>query len=165
MEGIRTIGMSMCITLVVTSIFSMLIPDSKLDKVLKFAISLFFLTSIISPFFTSKIDFGVDFNNMVMEQTNTKMDKAVEEQFFSLAQKNIASTLERYLKNEEISVRKIEVFVNKTADNNISISKLMVYIDASQENKVSKIESLVKREVGVTPSIVKLNSNQGKDSY
>lgn len=163
MDGIRTIGMSICITLIVTSIFSTLIPETKLDKVLKFAISLFFLTSIISPFFTEKISFNVDFEDIVLEQNALQMEQAVEQQFFSLAQKNIASTVERYLKNEEISVRKVEVFVNKTSDNNISISKLMVYIDENQENQMNKITSLVQREVGVTPNIIKLTNQSGKE--
>ena len=164
MEAIKTIGMSICITLVVTSIFSMLVPDTKLDKVIKFAISLFFLTSLISPFFTSDIKFRIDVDNLMPEKTVTSLDEATQTQFLSLATKNIESAVLRILKNDGINVQKVEVLVNKTEDSNISITKLMVYIDNDTLNLSRRIEDLVKKEVGITPSIVTLNNIKTKEN-
>jgi len=154
METIKAIGMSICVTLVVTSIFSMLMPDTKLDKVIKFSISLFFLTSLISPFITSDIKINVDIDDIVLESKSTNLSQASQTQFFSLAEKNIQSALIRYLQNEDINVRKIEVCINKIDNNNISISKLMVYINREQEETATRIKALVKREVGVTPDVI-----------
>ncbi len=160
MEAIKTIGMSICITLVVTSIFSMLVPDTKLDKVLKFSISLFFLTSLISPFFSSNINFKIDVDDLIPEQTQTRLEEATQNQFLTLAKKNIENSLVRILKNDNIKVEKVEVLVNKTKDSNISITKLMVYIDNETLNSTRMIENIVKKEVGITPSVITLRKKQ-----
>lgn len=160
LDGIRTIGMSICITLVVTSLFSMLIPNTKLEKVLKFAISLFFLTGLISPFFSSDLNFHIDMEDLA-PQTNSQsqLKTSAESQFASLAAKNLESSIDRMLKTEGIKTEKIKVLINKNDDDNISINKLMVYIDNENINKATRIESIIKKEVGIVPSIININDN------
>lgn len=154
METIKAIGFSICITIVVTSIFSMLLPNTKLDKVIKFAISLFFLTGIISPFFSSDLKFHVDIEDVISNQNTTKLDQTFETQFISAAQTNLESSIQRMLKKDGINVIKVEVLINKMNEDNISISKLMVYIDKDTNNSSKKIEEIVKKEVGITPTII-----------
>lgn len=154
MEGIRLIGISICITTVVTSLFSMLTPDSKLDKVLKFAISLFFLTSIISPFVNNKLDFHIDISDVTQNNNTMKLSQSVEKQFLSISKKNIENTLERILAKQSISVKKIEVLININEDNSISINKLMVYIDKKDEKSKYAIQKIVKEETGYAPDVI-----------
>lgn len=154
METIKAIGFSICITIVVTSIFSMLLPNTKLDKVIKFAISLFFLTGIISPFFSSDLKFHVDIEDVISNQNITKLDQTFETQFISAAQTNLESSIQRMLKKDGANVIKVEILINKMGEDNISISKLMVYIDKDSNNSSKKIEEIVKKEVGITPTII-----------
>ncbi|MEG0693225.1 MAG: stage III sporulation protein AF [Oscillospiraceae bacterium] len=154
MEGIRLIGISICITMVVTSIFSMLTPDSKLDKVLKFSISLFFLTSLISPFVNNKLDFRIDISDITQTNQTRELSQSVENQFLSIAMSNIEHTVENLLKRENISPKKVEVLININEDNSISINKLMVYIDKSDEKKKQAVEKIVKDGAGFAPQVV-----------
>ncbi len=153
MEGIRLIGISICVTTVVTSIFSMLTPDSKLDKVLKFAISLFFLTSIISPFVNNKLDFHIDISDITQAPQTRELTQRVENQFISIAKSNIENTVENLLLRENISPKKIEVLININEDNSISINKLMVYINKSDEKRKQAIEKIVKEGAGYSPQV------------
>lgn len=154
MEGIRFIGLSICITTVVTSIFSMLAPDSKLDKVLKFAISLFFLTSIISPFVNNKLDFRIELSDITQRVQTRELSQNVQSQFLSIAKGNLENTIENTLLRENISPKKVEVLINISEDNSISINKLMVYIEKNDEQKKQTIEKLVKDSVGYAPQII-----------
>lgn len=52
MEQIKQWAVNICITLVVTGVFSMLIPHGSMEKVMKFATSVFFLCCLLLPFFT-----------------------------------------------------------------------------------------------------------------
>lgn len=153
MEAIRNIGISICISMVVTSIFSMLVPDTKMDKVLKFAISLFFLTSIISPFMTNKINFTMDFSEVSKVQARSNLIDTSNKQFSELAAVNLERSLTKILSSEGVVVQKIVVTINKSETGDISISKLMVYLDETNENRRGDIENIVKREVGITPTI------------
>lgn len=153
MEAIRNIGISICISMVVTSIFSMLVPDTKMDKVLKFAISLFFLTSIISPFMTNKINFTMDFSEVSKVQSRSNLIDTSNKQFSELAAVNLERSLTKILSSEGVVVQKIVVTINKSETGDISISKLMVYLDETNENRRGDIENIVKREVGITPTI------------
>ena len=51
MNTLRTIGYAICVTLVVTSIFLMLLPSGHMTKIVKFAVHLFLLIAI-HTFFT-----------------------------------------------------------------------------------------------------------------
>lgn len=156
MEAIRTIGISLCITVVATTLFSMLLPDGKMDKVVKFAISLFFLTGIISPFFSSELNFRIEVADIIPEQNRTQLVDTMDEQMISLAKVNLENSLERMLTLDGYSVRKIQVEINKSQTNNISISKLMVYIEEETAKSSLQIEKTIQKEVGITPSIVVL---------
>ncbi|MFZ2538293.1 MAG: stage III sporulation protein AF [Oscillospiraceae bacterium] len=153
MEGIRLIGISICITTVVTSIFSMLTPNTKLDKVLKFAISLFFLTSIVSPFVNNKLDFRIDISDITQTPQTRELSQSIENQFVSIAKSNIENTVGNLLLRENISSKKIEVLININEDNSISINKLMVYINKSDEKRKQDIEKIVKEGAGFAPQV------------
>lgn len=154
MEGIRLIGYTICITIVVTAIFSMLVPNTKLDKVLKFAISLFFLTSIVSPFVNNKLDFTIDMSDTINTSKTEDLSESIQNQFLSVSKKNIESSLVKILAKKNISVKKIDVLININDDNSISINRLMVYIDKGNEKFKSNIEKILKEEAGYVPQVV-----------
>ena len=154
MEGIRLIGVSICITMVVTSIFSMLTPDSKLDKMLKFSISLFFLTSLISPFVNNKLDFHIDISDITQTQQDKQLSQGVASQFITIAIENLEHSVENLLIRKKINPKKVEVLINISEDDSISISKLMVYIEQSDELRIQEIEKIVAEEVGFAPQVV-----------
>lgn len=162
MEAIRNIGISICISMVVTSIFSMLVPDTKMDKVLKFAISLFFLTSIISPFMTNKITFTMDFSEVAKVEAHSNLIDTSNKQFSELAATNLERSITKILISEGIAVQKIVVTINKSGTADISISKLIIYLDGTNDDRLGDIENIVKREVGITPTIIISKTKEDK---
>lgn len=154
MESLQLIGISICITTIVTSIFSMLTPDNKMDKVLKFAISLFFLTGIISPFANNKLNFRIDIEDIIDVPTSQEMSFSMESQFLTMAERNLEAEAEKILAKNEIFPKKIEVFININDDNSISINKMVVYIKQDLSETGEKIKSLIKEEMGIAAELV-----------
>lgn len=152
MEAIKTIGASICLTIVATSIFSMLMPNTKLDKILKFAISLFFLASLVSPFANASFDFHIDLDAIAPQQTTNQVKTAMDNSFSELAAMNLEAGISRMLKQNGIAVKKTQVIINKSELDNITISKLIVHVDenATADSMTPKIQELIKREVGKT---------------
>ena len=50
MSEIKQWAVNICITLAATAVFSMLVPNGSMEKVLKFTISLFFVCCLLTPF-------------------------------------------------------------------------------------------------------------------
>lgn len=158
MDTIKAISFSICITIVVTSIFSMLMPHSKLDKVIGFAISLFFLTGIVSPFFSSKISFNISLDDIIPKKSTEYMQTSIQSGMNVLTQKSLENTVERLLEKEKIDVAEVQISINKISYDHISISKVMVYINKSNQidivSDTEKITSIVKQQIGVLPEII-----------
>lgn len=153
MEGIKLIGISICITAVVTSIFSMLVPNGKIDKTLNFAISIFFLTSLVSPFFNSKLNFHVDLTASDQEYAAKNIESEMNKQFLSIAERQLESSLEKSLKEKNIFADKIDLSININADNSISINKVNVWLEKESEN-IMEIYELIEEATGIAPQIL-----------
>lgn len=160
MEGIRTIGMSVCAVTVITSLFSMIAPTKKLDNVLRFSISLFFLTGLISPFINQSISFdGIGFYLQAEEsqsQENGGMSADLADGVLKISQARLEGELEKVLVKENFSNPdvKITLAVNHIgSEKSISIKQLMVLIDKQDEEKAGLVASLFKGQVDISPEV------------
>ena len=155
MESIRLIGTSICFTAVVASIFSMLVPDSRLDKVLKFAISLFFLTGLVSPFLSGGLDFHVDLAPAQSTASAERMEEAVQAQFAALAQRRVESAVAEVLRQEGLPVRKVETAIHIDESDGISITNVKVSPgELITPAQAEQIKAVVKRETGIFPEVL-----------
>lgn len=153
MDTIRTLGMSLCLTVVITALFSMLIPDTKLDKVLKFAISLFFLTSLVSPFLSGNLDFHIAVDASADPPSNTQLEESMAEQFSGLAAQRISAAVEGVLETAGIFAQNVRVETTISEDGSISISELTVTISPADVDWKMEIIDILRRETGITPVI------------
>ncbi|MEG2429344.1 MAG: stage III sporulation protein AF [Oscillospiraceae bacterium] len=148
MEVIKNIGINICITLVITAIFTMLVPNNKLDKILKFSISLFFLASLISPFFNSKLDFHINIDDIITSSPQKNISQKADEQFYQIATKNLEMSIEKLLNQKGIPIKKIKIFINNSDNNSIFINKVIVTLDKANEKYISQIKEIIEKEVG-----------------
>lgn len=153
MDAIRSIGISICITAVLTALFMMLSPDSKLERTLKFAISLFFLAGLVSPFLDGEIKLDLKLDTMTRQTADTRIARAAAEQFSTLAQTRLEATLESLLRAEGIEVKKVRLQTTITPEGGISISRLEVYLSAGGMGQQKAAESLLLRETGILPEV------------
>ena len=154
MDTVRMIAMSICVTAVVTAMFSMLVPNTKFDKALKFAISLFFLTGLVSPFLSNRLDFHVDLGETEAPAVEQRMAAAAEESFLRLAEGKVAAGIENALAMEGIQTKKVTVSINIGEDGGISINKLTILLRQDAASKVELAGEIAERTAGVPPEVV-----------
>lgn len=154
MDTIRTIAMSLCVTAVITAIFSMLVPNAKFDKALKFAISLFFLTGLISPFLSNRLDFQMELGGTEVPAVEEKMTAATEESFLRIAEQKVAAGVEHALLAEGIPPKKVTVSINIGEDGRISINKLTILLRSDTAGKAASAGEIAERTAGVPPEVV-----------
>lgn len=151
MEGIKYIAISICVTAVATAIFTMLIPNGRLEKTLRFAISLFFLASLISPFFNKQLDFRITMAESDYQYYEKNISAEINRQFLSLAQANVQAAIEKALENENISTQGIYVSMNIYEDESISISEIDIVTE--EKDKAGRIIDIVYNATGIKPTV------------
>ena len=154
MDMIRQWALSICVTVVAATIFSMLIPNGSMEKVVRFAVSLFFLVSLLSPFIGGRIDWNIDFNTEAMEQQDTvPLQESIDRQMTTIVENRLEASVTQLLAGIDVEPEKIEIQVNVGEDNSICISRLVLRLGQKDQNKGREASDLLKKEVGVTPEI------------
>lgn len=154
METIKLIGTSICVTMIVTAIFFMLVPDKKPEKMLRFSISLFFLTGLISPFVGKSLNFHIDPLLESYEQQEQPLESQISESFATLAAARLERQLEDTLKSEGIIPLKITVSVHIDDSNGISIEQPKIITEEKAYQEREKIGQLTKALLGYEPLII-----------
>ncbi len=148
MDGIKEIGFSVSIILIVTGIFSMLVPTDRMEKTMKLTLSVFFLISLVTPFVNADFSFDVSDSYKEYAYEDTALSAGFNEKTKNLTEQYIASQLKNLLKDEGYYVNKITVSVNITAQNSIDISEVVITLPETYIQKEDKIKAVIKENLG-----------------
>lgn len=159
MDGIRTVATSICFTLICTGVFSILVPGKGMERVLKFAIGLFFLSSLVLPFTQNHLDFSFSMSRSDREPETQNLEQSFQRNFIELAKRNLELEIDRILNENQIESEKTEITVNINADNSIDITKIVIQIPEDIRSETGKITGLIEKEVGILPEIVVRNQS------
>lgn len=161
MEGIRMIGMSICVTAAAVAIFSMLIPDAKLEQVVKFAVSLFFLASLAAPFASwegGKLEFSLG-SLPVSSWRQADLETAVQQQFTGLAERRLSALMEDALVREGIRPEKVQASIHIAGDGSVSIKQIRIQLSPGDGTGALLIREILEREAGVSPGQIVLEES------
>jgi len=127
MNSIKSFAISFCVVCVVVGALTLIFPNKKSEKSLKFAVSIAFLFFIISStFLFGKIDFSDKFD-------------FTENQFENISVENVKLIFETALKSGNINYSDIEIITDKNDSGSIIISKIIVYSNDDTEKIKSAI--------------------------
>lgn len=151
MSSLQNWALSVCVTMVGVGIFSLLVPNSNLKKVVSFTISLFFLSSLLSPLIISMPE--LDFSAISSEITqNTELEETTRQQVLEQTKDTIAKELGQiFLQNGyKIEALAIDISNEDSENGNIKVKLTLPKEQASQEGN---IRAVVRSSVGVNPEI------------
>ncbi len=149
MSVIKQIALSICVTMVIVSIVSVLAPIGKLQGIFKYFISLFFITAVLMPFTEIKNIELFDFDYTQSENETQNYTQSLNEQTLALTKKLLKDKIHSFLNSNDITAQNIEFDIHTDDDNNIYISNLILTLDKKFKSKESEISSVTQREVGV----------------
>lgn len=151
MNTLRTIGYAICVTLVVTSIFLMLLPSSHMTKIVKFAVHLFLLIAILTPFIGQSIDFSSEVEAFSREQNEAakNLNELADEQLLRSFHKSLKTQAEAVFKKYKIVPEKIEFRMNVRSDRSIDINKLEILLKGTDKDRCNKAVAEINGMFGV----------------
>ncbi|MCL2089600.1 MAG: stage III sporulation protein AF [Oscillospiraceae bacterium] len=157
MDIIREWAFVICITALGASLFSMLAPNSNMEKVMRFTISLFFLSGIISPIASGSVKF--DYKSAIeykqIESYKEELAEGVREQYRRMAEGEIVRLIAAAIPPEQAGIKKIEAIVNIDEDNSISINNITVTIAMDSRYGELDIKQILKRETGLEVEVIR----------
>lgn len=142
MDTIRQIATSICITMVATGIFSMLVPNRSMQKTLKFTISLFFLCCVVIPFVDAEIEWeSLAAGASTDEQVSVSYEEQVNKQLLEMTKSNLSENIRQELERSGIEAENVVVSAHIDEMNSISINEINLVLrsgDAAQAEKIVK---------------------------
>lgn len=154
MGGIKSIVTMVCLTLIITGIFSILVPKSSMERVMKFAISLFFLAGVVIPIAKGEFKFSFDTQQIKATEYQTKIKENTKDTITILSEKKLESKIKSLLQENNINCTKVDINIHINKNDSIDISKFIVTLSKDSNLDLMTVERLIVKEVGVKPKII-----------
>lgn len=151
MNSLQNWALSVCVTMVGVGIFSLLVPNSNLKKVVSFTISLFFLSSLLSPLILSMPE--LDFSAISSEITqNTELEETTRQQVLEQTKNTIAKELGQIFFQNGYKIESLAIDISNEDSENGNI-KVKLTLPKEQASQEGNIRAVVRSSVGVNPEI------------
>ena len=166
MDSIRSAAVSLCIALVATGIFSMLLPNGGWNRFAKFGVQLFLLLSLVSPFFSGDINWTMETGELLEEagSARTEMSALAEEQLLENFSENLEQSAREILENAGFSPLEIEARVHIADEQRIDISELNITLPEEEKSRGDQASQLIAEAFGTEPQLTFSGQTGGKNS-
>lgn len=154
METIRSIGASVCITMIVTGIFSILIPGKAMEKTVQMAVGLFFLASIVLPIANGDWKGFMSVQSTREEVSLPDLEQTVEQNMIELTQEQLCEQAKALLGAEGITAKQVSVTVHIDGDNSITITEILIVLPKEEVLNFPLAGQVIKDGFQIEPKIM-----------
>lgn len=142
MDFIKSWTVSVCLTLIISAVFSVISPKGSMGRFYKVIIAVFIFVSLLYPF----SDF--DFNEF---KSDFDFQSELESTQESLAEDQVESIVKNVLAANDVEVAEVECVVIQSSDE-ISVENIIVRIP--EQYDVSKVENIILEETGIAADVI-----------
>lgn len=148
----REIGYAICATLVVTAVFSMLLPRPDHNKTVQFAVQLFLLLSVVLAVTRQNFDFSFALSEYQAKQQEISgsLSSLAQQQVLKSLETQLCQQADQILKNNGISAREIVFSIHIREDNRIDITSLTLVLGAEDWNHCDDAVAEINRTFALT---------------
>lgn len=152
MDSIKQWAMTICFAALAAGLANIIAPKGNLEKVYKFAVSLFFLCCVLVPLFSLK-GISLNMNLQSVTQQNNNLQKTVDEQKLSETQSSVSALITEACKKKGVTPLSVTTKAAIDKSGNIAISSAVVKLKKENMVKKTEIVSAVKDELGIDITI------------
>lgn len=149
MDSLKQWVMTVCFAALAAGLANIIAPKGNLEKVYKFAVSVFFLCCVLVPLFDMK---GISLHmNLAStpQQQNSILQKTVQEQELSETKDSVSTLITSTCQKNGVTPVSVTVNAQISQSGTISIIGAKVKIKKADASKTSGIISAVKQELGI----------------
>ena len=166
MDTVRSVAASLCVTLIATGIFSMLLPNAGWNRFAKFGVRLFLLLSLVSPFLSGNIDWDLAAASYQTEAdaVRSALSGLSERQLLETFAANLEESARETLESAGIVPDKIAAAVHIADEQRIDISELNITLPEEEKSRGDQASQLIAEAFGTEPQLTFSGQTGGKNS-
>jgi len=157
MEAVKVWCFSVCVSLVVGSALSMIVPSLDKYKIMKLTISAFILVGIVTPIINNADDINFDFELTEQTIVSDMEEKEMDENIINELQQNVTQSLFPFVKYELHMLNISDDFgINvelNALENGVSIEKVNITLSDLHTLKKDEIISSLEKNLGLPISL------------
>ena len=156
MDTVRSVAASLCVTLIATGIFSMLLPNAGWNRFAKFGVRLFLLLSLVSPFLSGNIDWDLAAASYQPEAdaVRSALSELSERQLLETFAANLEESARETLESAGIVPDKIAAAVHIADEQRIDITAIEITLPEGQRARAEEAAGLISETFGMQPQIL-----------
>lgn len=165
MDAIRSAAVSLCIALVATGIFSMLMPNGSWNRFARFGVQLFLLLSLASPFLNGNWNWDLETETFFEEADSTRAEmlELANRQLLENFAENLEQSARETLEAAGIFPLEITAEVHIADEQRIDISALNITLAEGERPYAEKASELIADAFGMEPQISYSSQMGGKN--
>lgn len=154
MGNLREWATALCMTAIACTILQMLAPKTTNSRWLQVMIAAVFLSCMLLPV---QQWHSMSLPEMVVDpagSSSTDLSDRLEERVIEQSNAAVAALCERYLKNYDITVKKVAVETDSSTEEGIYISCVVLYLDKPNAADSFTVKQLMEQQLGVPVKVV-----------
>lgn len=149
MEAVRSWAMSVCLAALAAGIAGTLAPKGNLEKIYKFAITLFFLCSVLVPLFSLRNVRLPRFNVSSANAQTAVFSQSVADQTLQQVRDSVADVARSVCQKQGVTPASVDVVVLKDANGAYDPQSVMISLSEEDAGKQADIASAVQGTLGI----------------
>ncbi len=143
-----------CCAAVLCSIFEVICPNGKMEKVIQMVLGLFMVSSILISIqsITCKLHFD-SLSHKPANYKDCKFKEAVNEQLRGRISQKMKEIVLKILKENEIEAKKVDIIMDTKEDNCISIKNIGVILNRGDVEKKHFVKKVLEERLDITTHV------------
>lgn len=138
------------VTIVLVSIFEMLLPNNKTKKYIRAVLGVFVLFNIISPFINNKEKLSmssIDLENYTINEKSEVNQSSMDDRIQKLYEDQLEKDIKIKLNEKGYNVTSCKVKANIAENEKSTITKIKLEVEKSKEEQTTNVENKIVTEV------------------
>lgn len=162
-SAIKTMTAAICGTMIITGIFMMMVPSAGQSKILRLAVSLFFLLSLAAPLAGSHAQWDIDLENWIEQgESVTDFRSLTETQLLRDFRRRLEEQALLILQEENIEPLNLEFSIHIDDQSRISITGLELLLDEKDADRSAGAIARLNEAFGLTVTLTLSDSGSGE---
>lgn len=154
MNGIKEAAVCICVCCVLCGTLKMLVPSTSFDKLIKLAIGVFLVCSVVAPVRKAVNEISSPHITLVTVEENERMEKAVLDFSSGMLENMVSGQIESALLSEGVEAKDIKIYMDILQDGSISISQAEVILSADDYANRDTLSRTVYSRTGVNVKFI-----------
>ena len=134
------------VTIVLVSIFEMLLPNNKTKKYIRAVLGVFVLFNIISPFINNKEKLSmssIDLENYTINEKSEVNQSSMDDRIQKLYEDQLEKDIKNKLNEKGYNVTSCKVKANIAENEKSTITKIKLEVEKSKEEQTTNVENKI----------------------